>query len=331
MDDDTPQPGTLAASAPQAAAPAGWLLTIAQLPIEDPASRMRVLRTLESLGAAVMREGVYLLPDTPANRQSLDALTDYITKIGGSASVLQVSAISPEQHGAFAHLFDRSARYENLIKTVESLRVGFGHSDPSAISRVVHKQRREFEAIAALDFFPSAARERAQESLAAADAEVKKLLFPTQSQIGLKPGEALLGRTWVTRKPLWADRLACAWLIRRFVDPEATLTWLEKTQPLPSNAIGFGFEGAHFANTETRVTYEEMLAQLDLAKNGSLAKIGSIVHFLEVRGAPVAEAAGVQTLLQGAQRRSASEAELLAEAEKTFDLLYEAYYEPGKR
>ena len=73
-----------------------------------------------------------------------------------------------------------------------------------------------------------------------------------------------------------------------------------------------------------------MLLKLHLARNAALAKIGSIVHFLEVRGAPVAEAAGVQTLLQGAQRRSTSEAELLSEAEKTFDLLYEAYYQPPR-
>jgi hypothetical protein len=243
---------------------------------------------------------------------------------------MQVSAVSAVQQIAFMSLFDRSARYENLIKTVESLRVGFGHSDPSAISRVVHKQRREFEAIAALDFFPSEARTRAEQVLAAADTEVRKLLFPTHGQTALAPGESLLGRTWVTRKPLWADRLACAWLIRRFVDPEASLTWLEKTQALPPDALGFGFEGAHFSNSETRVTYEEMLAKLDLAKNAALGKIGQIVHFLEIRGTPVAEAAGVQTLLQGAMRRSTSEAELLAEAEKTFDLLYEAYYQPPK-
>ena len=321
MDEGTPQ---------AEAAPAGWLLTIAQLPIEDPASRMRVLRTLESLGAAVMREGVYLLPDTAANRQSLQTLTEYIVKIAGSAHVLSVLGTTPAQEEEFQRLFDRSARYENLIKTVESLRVGFGQTDPSAISRVLHKQRREFESIAVLDFFPTASRARAQQSLTAADAEVRKLLFPAQAQAALAPGEALLGRTWVTRKPLWADRLACCWLIRRFVDPEATLTWLEKTQALPSDAIGFGFEGAHFANSETRVTYEEMLVKLDLAKNAALGKIGSIVHFLEIRGTPVAEAAGVQTLLQGAQRRSNSESELLAEAEKTFDLLYEAYYQPPK-
>lgn len=308
----------------------GWLVTITQLPTDDPAARMRVLRTLESLGAAVMREGVYLLPDTPANRQSLDSLGDYIGKINGAANVLQVSAASPEQQAAFTRLFDRSARYDSLVKTLQSLRVGYGQSDPSAISRVVHKQRRELEAIAALDFFPSAARSRAEEALATAEAEVRKLLFPAHPQPALAPGEALLGRTWVTRKPLWADRLACSWLIRRFVDPEATLSWLEKTEALPADSIGFGFEGAQFGNSQTRVTFEEMVVKLDLAKNPALAKIGSIVHFLEIRGTPVAEAAGVQTLLQGAQRRSNSEKELLAEAEKTFDLLYEAYYPAPK-
>ena len=74
-----------------------------------------------------------------------------------------------------------------------------------------------------------------------------------------------------------------------------------------------------------------MLSRLDLAKNAALARIGGIVHFLEVRGTPVPEALGVQTLLQGAERRAAGEDELLAEAEKTFDLLYEAYFDPQRK
>src|ERR1051326_4105116 len=209
-----------------------WLVTVAQLPTEDPAARMRVLRTLESLGAAVMREGAYLLPDTSANRQALEALSEYIGKSAGSAQVLKVSAASAAQQQYFERLLDRSARYEELIKTVESLRVGFGHSDPSAISRVLHKQRREFEAIAALDFFPTDARSRAERALHDTEAAVKQLLF-TSSQTRLDAGERLLRRAWATRNPPWADRLACAWPIRRFIDPEATLVWMEKSEELP--------------------------------------------------------------------------------------------------
>jgi hypothetical protein len=133
------------------------------------------------------------------------------------------------------------------------------------------------------------------------------------------------GRTWATRRPLWADRLACAWLVRRFVDPDAKLLWLDKGAECPAGAIGYAYEGARFANSEARVTFEQMLTALGLGANGALARIGSIVHFLEVRGTPVPEAAGVQTLLQGASRRAASDDELLREAEKTFDLLYDAY------
>ncbi len=310
---------------------ARWLVIVAQLPTEDPASRMRVLRTLESLGAAVIREGAYILPGTPANRQSLEALADYIGKTAGGAHVLDVAAGSPAQNAFFIGLFDRSARYESLIKTVQSLSLGYGHSDPGAISRVLHKQRREFEAIAALDFFPTMVRDLARQALAEGEEAVRKLLFPVQSQAAFKAKESLARRTWATRKPLWADRLACAWLIRRFVDPEATLVWLDKGETPAPDAIGFGFDGAHFTNSGSNVTYEEMLSRLDLGKNAALGKIGNIVHFLEVRGTPVPEALGVQTLLQGAVRRSAGENELLAEAEKTFDLLYEAYYESPKR
>jgi hypothetical protein len=291
---------------------------------------MRVLRTLESLGAAVLREGAYLLPDNAANRQSLGALTEYIAKVAGNAQVLQVAASSPAQDEVFKRLFDRSARYDNLVKIVESLSVGFGHSDPSAISRVLLKQKRDFDTIASLDFFPTPAKGRAQKAIANAEQAIKKLLF-NQSQTDIGPGEKLQARTWVTRKPLWADRLASAWLVRRFIDPEGKVVWLEKAQEPPAAAISFGFDGAHFASSEARVTYEEMLAQLKLGGNPALARIGSIVHYLEARGTPVPEAAGVQTLLQGALRRAQNDDELLAEAEKTFDLLYEAYYEPPKR
>jgi hypothetical protein len=277
-----------------------------------------------------MREGAYLLPDTPHARTGLEHLSEYIAKGAGTAQVLQVASLSEAQQKGLRTLFDRSARYAELIKVVESLKVGYGIADPSAISRVLNKQHREFEAISALDFFPNEIQERARGTLAAAEAAVRKLLFPTQTQAGRHKDEPLLRRVWVTRKPLWADRLACAWLIRRFVDPEGSVQWLDKGQDMPANTVGFACDGARFGNSATQVTFEVMRARFGLATNAGLAKIGSIVHFLEVRDTPVPEAAGVQTLLQGASRRSTNEDELLAEAEKTFDLLYEAYFEPPK-
>jgi len=310
---------------------AEWLTLITSLPTDEPATRMRVLRTLESLGAAVLRDGVFLMPARDADRQSLERLSDYVNRNGGSAYVLQVANSTAAQAESFRALFDRSARYEALVKTVTSLKVGFGVTDPSALSRVLHKQRNEFEMISALDFFPSDARQRAEKVLGEAEAAVRKLLFPAGTPASLKPGDRLLGRTWATRKPLWADRLACAWLIRRFVDPEATMLWLDKKQDCPKDAIGYAFAGAHFANSATRVTFEEMLGRLNLAKNVSLANIGAIVHYLEVRDALVPEAAGVETLLQGASRRATTEDEMLRETEKTFDLLFEAYEDVGPR
>jgi hypothetical protein len=306
------------------AASSQWLVTVTQLPTDDPASRMRMLRTLESLGAAVMREGVYVLPDTPDNHRALERLAQYVAQNAGIASVLRVTA-SDAQHAQFRRLFDRTARYEELTKNILSLRGALGVVDASAISRVLHKQRRDLEAIAALDFFPTEARDRTERTLADAEIAVRELLFPAQGPAAEHAAEPMQRRTWATRRPLWADRLACAWLIRRFIDSEAKLMWLDKGAACPEDAIGFGYEGARFANSESRVTFEHMLAQFGMAGHAALGRIGGIVHFLEVRGTPVPEAAGVQTLLQGAVRRAASDDELLREAEKTFDLLYEAY------
>ena len=306
---------------------------MASLPTDDPAARMRVLRTLESLGCAVLREGVYLLPDNPVNRQGLQRLSEHMARINGSAHLLQVTNLDAQQGRTFRSLFDRTGKYEELIKAVEGLRAGFGISDPSAIARVLNKQRREFETISALDFFSSPAKERTARVLRDTEAEVRKMMFPDAPKPGrvTQTGRYYFKRAWATRKPLWADRLASAWLIRRFIDAEANLIWLEKTQPCPPTAVGFGFEGATFSNSKDKVTFQELLANFDLDKNETLARIGTLVHYLDAGGAPVAEAAGVEILLQGARRRSNSDAELFSESEKTFDLLYEAYFEaPGK-
>ena len=315
-------------------AAARWLAYVTTLPTEDPAARMRVLRTLEALGCAMIRDGVFLLPDTPAARRSLTSLSEHITRINGSAHMLWVTSVDEAQAQQFLGLFDRTQKYDELIKSVESLRTAFGVSDPVSIMRLLNKHKRDYGVISTLDFFPSKSRERAARALAAATQAVRALMFPqAQKNSGAfsTSDKQYFQRVWVTRKPLWADQLASAWLIRRFIDPEATLLWLDKHQACPANAITYCYTGATFHNTRDRVTFEEMLASFKLDRNIGLTRIGALIHALNEGATKVAEAEGVQTLLQGALHRSQSEDQLLAEAEMTFDLLYDAYFETGDK
>jgi hypothetical protein len=313
-----------------------WLVVVAQLPVDDAAGRMKVLRMLETLGCAVLRDGVYLLPENAESRRGLQRLVDYVARIHGSAHLLAVRSADETQTRQFRGLFDRSAKYRELIKTVESLKAGFGVSDPAAIRHVLTKQRQEFEAIGTLDFFGSPLKEKAQKVLAEMEDRVHAMIFPDEPSRPPDAGVArsnrkYFRRAWATRSPLFVDRLASAWLIRRFIDPEAIMVWLDGRREPPATAVTFGFEGATFRNSRHRVTYEELLAAFKLDKNPALVRIGRIVHALDTGDQGVAEAAGVATLLNGAKRRAESDDALLAESEKTFDLLYEAYFEvPAK-
>lgn len=302
-----------------------WLVLLAALPTEDPATRMVILRSLAALGVAVLREGAYLLPDRGDAQRALGHVAEYIARNDGSAHLLRVRADDAAQQREFCALFDRSARYEALIETVSSLELGFGISEPGALARVLHKQRRAFEAIAALDFFPGDATQRARRALDEAETRVRALVYVDPGTPAAGLSGPLRGRTWASRRPLWADRLATAWLIRRFVDPEAILLWLERAEACPPQALGFAFDGAPFANSEGRVTFEALAARVGLGSDAALARIGGIVHFLELKGVAPPEAAGVQVLLQGVLRRASSSDDALREAEQTFDLLYEAY------
>ncbi len=319
-------------------APARWLTLVLTLPVDDPAGRMKILRTLETLGAGVLRDGVYVLPESRDARRGFDRLVQAVERIGGRADLLMTETDEAAQTKRLRALFDRSARYSELIKTLDGMRPAYGVSDPAGISQLLAKLRRDLEQARALDFFPSPLVPKAEAMLAEGEAEVRKLMFPAQAA----PAAAAIGdtrkskrqyfrRAWATRRPLFIDRLASGWLIRRFIDAEATMVWLDKGTPCPATAVGFGFTGAPFGNTRTRVTFQELVAQFRLDDNPALVRIGDLVHALVSGESPAAEATGVETLLAGAKRRAANDDELFTESEKTFDLLYESYFEVPRR
>ena len=318
--------------APNTPSASTWFVLVTQLP-DDATARMRTLRMLDAMGCGILRDGVFVLPESTSVQRGLERLGQHITASGGVHHFLRVQS-DEAQAKSFERLFDRSARYVDLIKTVEAMRAGFGIADPTALSRMLIKQKRDFEAISSLDFFPSESRERAVRAIARAEADIRKVLFPASKDLSssqqLRTREKFFHRIWVTQKPLWVDRLACAWLIRRFIDAEAKVVCAERGAALRETVVSFGFDGAMFSNSASQVTYEVLLDAFGLNQDAALKRIAGIVHVLDIGGTPVPEAAGIEAMLQGALRRAPDETSLLTETEKTFDLLYDAYFQsPG--
>jgi hypothetical protein len=307
-----------------------WLALVATLPVDDIPARMRSLRAIEALGAAIVRDGVYLLPESAPHREAFARIAEDIQRSGGQAHLLVGRPVDTAGVVELAALFDRSPRYAELIKTVESLRAGYGVAEPAAIAGVLAKQRRDLAATVEIDFFGSPLRKEAERVLAKAESIVKKLVG-TPADGGLTSPDPetrsqYFRRAWTTRGPVSADRAAAAWLIRRFIDPEARFTLLGAGDKVPEDALAFGYPGATFARSDGRGAFDTLFVHFDYSGNPGLAKIAQLVRSLESGGEQPPEAASVDALLKNARHRSRSEAEALAESEKTFDMLYEAYF-----
>ena len=307
-----------------------WVLLILTLQGQQPAVRMRVWRALKALGTSVLRDGVYLLPNREEFIAALQAQSEEVTASGGSAQVLEVDARDQRQEAEFRQLFDRSAEYEKLLLEIRSARRHLRDPDAAALSQALMRLRRDYEAIAQQDFFPGGAREQTCEALEELDAAANALLAPDEphaaaGRVQRADPAKYRGRTWATRARPWADRLASAWLIKRFIDPDAKLLWLKHAKDCPKRAVGFDFDGAQFTHIGAKVTFEMLLSSFGLSADPALERIGGLIHYLDVGGVPVPEAVGVEAVLRGARARIAADDDLVNEAGKLFEFLYVHY------
>lgn len=133
------------------------------------------------------------------------------------------------------------------------------------------------------------------------------------------------GQTWATRKHLWVDRMASAWLIRRFIDRKAKFLWLDNPKKCPKSALGFDFDGAAFTHVGSRVSFEVLAASFGLDADPAIARVATIVHYLDVGGMAVPEAPGIEAVLAGLRAAATDDDKLLTEASHVFDGLYRAY------
>ncbi len=294
-----------------------FLALFVSLPTRQSAGRMRVWRALRALGCATLRDGVYLLPESAAHAAALTQVADDVRATQGTADLYRLGGRDERHQAEIVALFDRRPDYLRLLAAIGAADAG----DAKALRGL----RRELAALGAIDFFPGEARRQAEAALAALESAASGEPSAISGRIRRLASADFSGRTWATRKNLWVDRMASAWLIRRFIDRKAKFLWLENPKKCPKTALGFDFDGAAFTHIDGRVTFEVLAASFGLDSDPVLVRIAAIVHCLDVGGVPVAEAAGIEAVLAGARAAASDDDKLLSEASRLFDNLYKNF------
>lgn len=308
-----------------------WIALITSLPTENATARMRAWRALKGSGAAVLRDGVYLMPERDSCRSILDTVAADILSAAGTALVLRLE----EPEGAdFPRLFDRSEDYVALLAEIAAVRDGLDPDSAADAVKQARKLRKVYTGLSAIDFFPGESRKQAEVALQELEQKASWALAPDEphpvaeslSRLDIRQYRR---RTWATRRRPWVDRLASAWLIQRFIDPEAKLLWLAAPTDCPAEALGFDFDGATFTHAGVRVTFEVLLASFGL-ETPALLRLGTLVHFLDVGGVQPAEAIGIESALAGLRDTVLDDDQLLALAGSLFDGLLASFEKAAK-
>ena len=294
-----------------------FLALFVSLPTRQSAGRMRVWRALRALGCATLRDGVYLLPESPEHAAAMTQVADDVRATQGTAELYRLGGCDERHQAEIVALFDRRPDYLRMLAAIGAADAG----DAKALRGL----RRDLAALGAIDFFPGEARRQAEAALAALESAASGEPSAISGGIRRLASADFSGRTWATRKNLWIDRMASAWLIRRFIDRKAKFLWLDTPKKCPKTALGFDFDGAAFTHVGGRVTFEVLAASFGLDSDPALARIAAIVHCLDVGGVPVAEAAGIEAVLAGARVAASDDDKLLTEAGRLFDNLYKNY------
>lgn len=303
-----------------------WLSLVTSLPTENATIRQRAWRTLKTSGAAVLRDGVYLMPERETCRATLNALAADLRDGGGTALVLRVE--EPED-ADFASMFDRSKDYARLMAEVVQAHEALTADTAHTTLKIARKLRKNFVAITEIDFFSGEAQRQADSSLHDLELATVRTLSPNEphniaGDIQPRLIAQYQGRIWATRQRPWVDRLASAWLIRRFIDTQAQIVWLASPADCPPDALGFDFDGATFSHVGNRVTFEVLVASFALEQT-ALTRLGLLVHFLDVGGVQPSEAAGVESVLAGLRETVSDDDEFLACANNVFDGLFATF------
>jgi len=310
--------------------PGKWLLLITNLSGGNQTLRMRIWRAFKAAGAALVRDGVYLLPASDSARRVFTAQVRELESGGGGAHIIAFESDSPEQRQGLTALFDRTADYAESLAALSALRQALPKLAELEARRRLAALRRDIMVLVSVDFFGAEARRQAEAALEGLALALDARYAPDEPHAAPKKVRAVdakryRARTWATRERLWIDRVCSAWLICRFIDRKAKFLWLKRIADCPKTAVGFDFDGAEFSHVGGEVTFEVLVQSFGLEADAALAALGAVVHFLDVGGVPVPEAAGLAAMVTGARALHADDAALLESVSPVLDSLYAAF------
>src|SRR5205809_851030 len=304
-----------------------WLLLIHQLPPKPDYFRVKIWRRLQRIGAVAIKNSVYVLPHTEQASEDFQWLRREIVAGGGEASVCQAAFVDGLSDGQIEALFraQRDAEYGELARAAAEVAGGSGNGGERDSSGELARLERRLGEIAALDHFGAPGRRAAGAALTRARDRSKPARRSRTS--AARPARPVHGRTWVTRSGVHVDRIASAWLVRRFIDPKARFRFVAshdaRTAP---GELRFDMFEAEYTHEGDRCTFETLVARFGLTDPG-LAVIGELVHDIDCKDGKFgrSETAGLERMIAGVVRRHAGDDARLERGAAVLDDLYEAF------
>jgi hypothetical protein len=313
-----------------------WLLLIHQLPPKPAYLRVKIGRHLQRLGAVAIKNSVYVLPATDQAREDFAWVYREILEGGGDASVCEArffEGLSDEQIEELFHAA-RNADYQALADEARAVQKAFPRRGevPAArraeLEAQVARLEKQLAEIAAIDFFGTAHR-------IAVEGLVRGLAARLRggASAGARGGSSSMridevrGRTWITRKNIGVDRIASAWLVRRFIDPDARFKFVNGKGYAPEpGELRFDMFEAEFTHEGDRCTFEVLLDRFGIS-NPALRLIAEIVHDMDLKdekfGRP--ERAGLDRLIDGLAASEQDDEARLIRGSALFGDLYQAF------
>jgi hypothetical protein len=316
--------------------PRRWLLLVHQLPTTPSNLRVRTWRRLQELGALAVKQAVYVLPDSPEAREDFEWLKTEIESAGGEAIVFTADSVDTWSDDELREEFRRVRQeaYAGLARDLEQAikKAAQGHTRRGGRAPAVRRQlenfRQRYHAIERVDFFNSAGRDRVVTLLDTFGKRVSggiRRESPREA-IDETGREAYQGRLWVTRPRPGVDRMASAWLIKRFIDAEARFAFAEDREGAPAASVPFDMFGVDFSHKGEHCTFETLCAAFGLADR-ALARVAALVHDLDLKDGRFdsPEAPTIGTVIEGLQAVHSDDDVLLNQGMTLFEALYRAF------